>query len=56
MVESTPNDYQPQCPEGFIGMRSKKRRIFVKLVNGRMPVERKLEDILADPTTRKINL
>jgi len=35
VIEATPNDYTPAPPEGWFGMRSHKRRVFLPLVDGR---------------------
>ena len=37
LVESPHNNYKPKPPEGFFAMRSHKRRIFMPLLNGRVP-------------------
>ena len=37
LMESPYNNYQPKPPEGFFAMRSHKRRIFMPLLNGRIP-------------------
>ena len=37
LFESPVNNYQPRPPEGCFAMRSHKRRIFMPLLNGRIP-------------------
>lgn len=37
LAESPHNNYKPKPPEGFFAMRSHKRRIFMPLLNGRIP-------------------
>jgi hypothetical protein len=37
LMESPYNNYQPRPPEGCFAMRSHKRRIFMPLLNGRIP-------------------
>lgn len=38
LFESPHNHYQPVPPEGYFGIRSHKRRLFVQLDEGRIPV------------------
>ena len=37
LAESPHNNYKPKPPEGFFAMRSRNRRIFMPLLNGRIP-------------------
>lgn len=37
LMESPSNNYRPAPPDGWFGMRSQSRRLFLKLNNGHIP-------------------
>ena len=47
MIESPQNHYQPEPPEGYFAVRSAKRRLFVRLDEGRR-IPSNLSELLKD--------
>lgn len=47
LFEAPSNKYQPAPQEGWFGMRSSKRRVFMRLDNGKMPTPDVVQSRLA---------
>lgn len=47
LFESPHNRYRPEPPPGFFALRSNKRRIFVKLKDGKYPAPLNIEQLIS---------